>query len=150
LRNGKETLWRVSIEGGAPVQINAAYASWADVSPDGKLIACAWGKSTDASNRRIAVIGVEDGKIRKIFQTAKHGLTFNRLRWSPDGKSIVYKDNIQGMWRQDLDKESPQAIEGFNETRVFHFAFSTITKNLIYSGGIEMREIVILNNFRDE
>ena len=67
---------------------------------------------------------------------------------SPDGKSIIYKDNIAGLWRQDLDRDKPEASKGFDETRVFHFAFSPVTKKLIYSGGVEMREIVVIENFR--
>lgn len=148
-KNDTETLWRASIEGNAsPEQITNERASWADVSPDGRYIACVWGKVSDALNRRIAVIPFAGGAPIKTFHTAKHAILYNRLRWSPDGKSIIYKDNIAGLWRQDLNRDKPEASKGFDETRVFHFAFSPATKKLIYSGGVEMREIVVIENFR--
>ena len=145
-RDRKSTLWRVSVEGGEPSQITNEETSWADVSPDGKHIACAFGKAVDAPDKRIAVIPFEGGRPVKIFNTAKHGFTSNRLRWSPDGKAIIYKDSVQGLWQHDLDKEKPEAMEGFDDIRVSHFAFSLDGK-LVFSGGISMREIVILENF---
>ncbi len=146
-RDRKSTLWRVSVEGGEPSQITDEETSWASVSPDGKYIACAFGKAVDsATGKRIAVIPFEGGRPVEIFNTAKHGIAYNRLRWSPDGKAIIYKDNVQGLWRHDLDKEKPEAMKGFDDLRVFHFAYSADGK-LIYSGGVQMREIVILENF---
>ena len=146
-QDGKSTLWRVSVDGGEPSQITKELTSWADVSPDGKYIACAFGKAVEAADKRIAVLPIDGGSPVKSFKIAKHGIVFNRLRWSPDGKSIIYKDFVQGLWRQDLDKEKPEAIKGFDDLRVFHFAYSADGK-LVYSGGIPMREIVILSNFR--
>ena len=147
--DGKATLWRISIEGGEPSQITSEATAWASVSPDGKFIACAYGKAVDAADRRIAIFPFEGGSPVKIFDTATHGVLYNRLRWSPDGKAVVYKDNVQGLWRQDLDREKPEAVKGFDDVRVFHFAYSADGK-LIYSGGVQMREIVILENFRRE
>lgn len=146
-RDGKSTLWRVSINGGEPVQITFEETSWAAISPDGKYVACAFGKAVGASKKRIAVYPSAGGAPLKVFETAIHSVLYNRFRWSPDGKAIVYKDDVQGLWRQDLDKEKPEEMKVFNNQRVFHFAFSPGGK-LIYSGGVQMREIVILKNFR--
>jgi Tol biopolymer transport system component len=145
-RAGKSTLWRISIEGGEPQQLTTEETAWADISPDGKFIACAHGKPTDSLYKRIAVYPAAGGeKPIKTFAVSKHGIMYNRLRWSPDGKAIVYKDIVRRLWRQDLDKDKPEAFKGFDDLRVFHFAFAG--KDLIYSGGIPMREIVILENF---
>lgn len=146
-RDKRSTLWRVSIEGGQPTQISNEQASWPVVSPDGKFIACVYGVAVDANAKKIAILPISGGDPVKVFSLAKNGIGFNRLRWSPDGGAIIYKDLVQGLWRQDLKKEKPDAVLGFDDTRVFHFAHS-VDGRLIYSGGIPAREIVILSNFR--
>jgi Tol biopolymer transport system component len=146
-RDKKSTLWRVSIEGGSPIQISNEEASWAAVSPDGKFIACVFGVGVNAMAKRIAILPFAGGDPVRTFSMAKHGIGYNRLRWSSDGKAIIYKDIVQGLWRQDIEKEKPEAVRGFDDIRVFHFAYSSDGK-LIYSGGIQAREIVILSNFR--
>lgn len=98
--------------------------SWVAISPDGKYIACSFGKATGGSKKRIAVYPIAGGEPVKVFETAVHAVLYNRLRWSPDGKAIVYKDDVQGLWRQDFDKEKPEEMKVFNDQRVFHFAFS--------------------------
>lgn len=146
-QDGKSKLWRVSIEDGEPSQITHEETSWAAVSPDGKYIACAFGKAVDAIDKRVAVFPFTGGSPIKIFNIAKHGMLFNRLRWSPNSRAVIYKDIVQGLWRQDLEKEKPEAMRGFDDIRVFHFAFSP-NGDLVYSGGVQMREIIILENFR--
>ncbi len=146
-RDGKSSLWRVSIEGSKPTQIINEEASWAAVSPDGKYIACSYGKAFDAVDKRIAIFPVDGGKPLKILNIDKNGVMFNRLRWSPDSRAIVYKDLVQGLWRQELDAAKPMRLPVPDNYRVIHFDYSAVGK-LVYSGVVQMREIVILSNFR--
>lgn len=145
-RDAKSTLWRVIIEGGQPTQISDRETSWLVVSPDGKFIACVYGVAVDANAKKIAILPIAGGDPVKTFSLAKNGIGYNRLRWSSGGEAIIYKDLVQGLWRQDLKKEKPDAVFGFDDTRVFHFAHSNDGR-LVYSGGIPAREIVILSNF---
>ncbi|MGB7069032.1 MAG: winged helix-turn-helix domain-containing protein [Pyrinomonadaceae bacterium] len=146
-RDKRSTLWRVSIEGGRPTQISTEEASWPEVSPDGKFVACLYGVTVDANVKKIAILPFKGGDAVRTFSLTKNGIGFNRLRWSSNGEGIIYKDLVQGLWRQDLKKEKPDAVYGFDNTRVFHFAHSADGR-LVYSGGIPTREIVILSNFR--
>ncbi len=149
-RSGKPTLWRVSVEDGEqpPQQLTDEETAWAAISPDGRYIACADGKYINGFHQRIAIIPFEGGTPVKFFPVATNGIMYNRLRWSPDGASLVYKDVVEGLWRQPLNADKPERIKGFNDLRVFHFTWASDGKDLIYSGGVQMREINILESFR--
>jgi TolB protein len=146
-RGGNSSLWRTSIEGGKSSPLTTDETSWATISPDGRFIACAYGKTNHAFDQRIAVYPFEGGAALKIFTAARNSLLDNRLRWSPDGKSIIYKDRIHGLWQQDLNREKPVLINGFDEIKFYHFGFFPETRDFIYSGGSETREIIIAENF---
>jgi len=146
VRDGKSRLMRVSIDGGEPMQMTNGKASWPAVSPDGKFVAFGTDEESDANpNQVIKVIPFEGGEPIKSFELPVSGIWYNRLRWSPDGKAIIYKDEVQGLWRQNLNSDKTERMEGLDDLRIIHLAVSN--KELIYSGGIPMREIVILENF---
>lgn len=145
LRDGKYELRRISIDGGESVQITSEKSFWPAISPDGRFIAFASGRSDANPNRVINIIPFEGGPPVKTFEVPVDAVLYNRLRWSPDGNAIIYKDDVQGLWRQDLSKDKPERIKGPDDFRIFHFAYSA-GGELVYSGGIQMREIVILEN----
>jgi Tol biopolymer transport system component/DNA-binding winged helix-turn-helix (wHTH) protein len=147
LRDGKYGLRRVSIDGGEPIPITTEESAWPAISPDGRFIAIARVSSNENSSRVINVIPFEGGATVKTFEVPFNAVLYNRLRWSPDGKAIIYKDNFQGLWRQWLSKGEPEAVSCPEDMRIYHFAYSA-DGNLVYSGGVPMREIVILENFR--
>jgi Tol biopolymer transport system component len=147
LRDGKYGLRRVSIDGGEPIPITTENSTWPAISPDGRFIAFAGGSSNENSSRVINVIPFEGGSTVKTFEVAYNAALYNRLRWSPDGKAIIYKDNFQGLWRQWLSKDKPEAVSCSEDMRIYHFAYSE-DGSLVSSGGVPMREIVILENFR--
>jgi hypothetical protein len=70
----------------------------------------------------------------------------SRLRWTPDSKAVMYKDSVQGLWRQPLNSEKPELVKGFEDKVISQFAWSQDGKNLVYSRGTIMRDIVLLEN----
>src|SRR4030095_1869413 len=60
-------MWRVSLDGGAPVRVTDLLVSQHSVSPDGKLIAFRYSKASD-SGRGLAVIPSEGGRVIKMLQ----------------------------------------------------------------------------------
>jgi Tol biopolymer transport system component/DNA-binding winged helix-turn-helix (wHTH) protein len=141
-------LWRVSIDGGEPVKISDERAAWPTVSPDGKLIACMARELGDANANEhfIGLMAFEGGRFIKSFQIPSTAILYNRIRWSRDGQSILYKDMMQGLWEQKITAEAPQQPPGLDEIRVIHLGAAG--DKLIVSGGKKMREIIILENFR--
>ncbi len=147
-RDGKSTIWRVSIDGGEAQQLTTDETSWPSISPNGKFIACAYGKTIEAFDRRIALFSIAGGSPLKIFTAAKQSVLESSPRWSPDSRSIIYRDRMRGLWRQDMKHEGPERVKGFDDFRFYDLAFSPDGKNVIVAGFEETREIVIAENFR--
>lgn len=121
------TVWKVSTTGGAPVQMSSQPASRADVSPDGKLIASTYRKEGE-SNFSIGIYNFDDGKNLKILKPMIGARLFVPLRWSPDGKAVVYvvgKNGVDNLWSQPTDgKTAPRQITNFASDRIYSFDFS--------------------------
>jgi len=143
--DGKHELRRVSIEGGESIQLTKEKSFWPAVSPDGQSIAFVRGSSESGTDQAISVIPFDGGPPVKTFDVPVGAALYNRPRWSPDGKAIVYKDEVQGLWYQYLNKDKPEMVEFPDDLRVFQFAYSADGK-LAYSGGLQMREVVVLEN----
>lgn len=143
-RNGQYGLWRISINGGEPEQLTTEKSFWPAASPDGKSIAFVHDRSEIAVDRVISVIPTDgDLSHSQTLNTPISAALYNRFRWSPDGKALVYKDESQGLWYHSLTSTKPESIESPEDLRIFQFAYSPDGK-IVYSGGIQSREIVIL------
>lgn len=142
--DGGSSLWRVPVTGGEPTLITSDQASWPSVSPDGLFIACEYGRDADLARKGIAIIPVNGGAPLHFFSVPPRAALYNRLIWSPDGASILYKDETQGLWKQEIDKDTPEPLVGIDDFRFYHMT-STAT-DLFYSGGVIKRDIEIIEN----
>ncbi|MDQ3650434.1 MAG: winged helix-turn-helix domain-containing protein [Acidobacteriota bacterium] len=146
-RDGKSTLWRISIDGGEATQLTDKFSSWSQVSPDGKYIA--YLAPPEAPGVRLMIMPFEGGEPVKSFAVPETGLPGRRaMRWTPDGKAIIYKDDLRGLWRQALEAEKPQLVKGFEELLVRHLAWSFDGKELAYTSGPTTMEIILIENFK--
>jgi hypothetical protein len=85
------------------------------------------------------------GELLHSFDVPVTAALYNRLRWTPDGKGVIYKDVVEGLWRQELNGRGPEKLAGMGDERVFHFTF-TPAGQLLYSGGTQMREIIVIDD----
>lgn len=143
LRKGKYGLRRISIDGSEPIELTAEKSYWPAVSPDGRFIAFVYGGSGGDSTRDISIIPSSGGEALKSFQATSGAVLYNRLNWADDSKAVVYKNEYQGLWRHDVSTNTAEDLPSPDDFRVIHFAFSRDGK-LVVSGGLQMREIVIL------
>ena len=142
-QDSKPSLRRVSIDGGATIQLGDKRAFCPQVSPDGKSIAYV---ESQSSGFRLVVIPFDGGEPLKAFSLPAIVYQAKRMRWTPDGKALIYKDSALGLWRQPLDGGPRQPLKGFEDVQVSQFAWSFDGKNLAYTHGVDMREIVLLQN----
>jgi DNA-binding winged helix-turn-helix (wHTH) protein/Tol biopolymer transport system component len=142
-RDDKPTLSRIPIDGGDPTQISDTTCSFSQVSPDGQYIAC-----MASALRRLLVIPFAGGGPVKSFPVIVSALQGVRMRWTPDGKAIIYRADPQGLWRQALNDETPQMVKGFEELPMRSFAWSSDGKNLAYASGATANEIILIENFK--
>jgi len=159
-REGIPTLWRIPVDGGESTKLTDTPSSWPQVSPDGKYIAYAQVSDVEPpevplqrhfgrADARLMIIPFAGGEPLKSYavpQTALLGR--GSLTWTQDGKAIMYKDLVEGLWRQALDEEEPQPVKGFEDIRVYHLARSFDGQTLAYTTGNATREIILIENFR--
>ena len=89
-----------------PTQITAMPSSVSQVSRDGQYIAfMGW------APERLQILPFGGGKPIKSFVVPRG----TRLRWTPNGKALIYPDISQGVWRQALNEERPRSVSGFED-----------------------------------
>lgn len=145
-RGGKSTLLRISLDGGEPEPLTNQPSMWPAVSPDGKYIAYLEPAKTEPF--RLAIMPFAGGEPIKTFAVPKTVFLPRRLHWTPDGTAILYKDAIQGLWRQPLDEKEPQPLRGFEQIEVPQFAWSFDGRSFAYTRAHPMREIILLEDLR--
>jgi Tol biopolymer transport system component/DNA-binding winged helix-turn-helix (wHTH) protein len=144
--DGRSILRRISINGGESTQLTDRKPAAPEVSPDGKYIA--YFESLSGQPIRLAIIPFAGGESLKTFAVPPSVVLVRRMSWTPDSKSIIYKDSIQGLWQQRLDQEKLQSARGFENTEVYQLAWSFDGRNLAYSTGMRMQDIILLENSR--
>ncbi|MGI8898364.1 MAG: protein kinase domain-containing protein [Pyrinomonadaceae bacterium] len=144
----KPTLWKVSVDGGQPSQLSNANSSVPVVSPDGKMIACRYWDQ-DRNALKIAIIPFAGG--RAIYTYDIPILLRQRIRWTPDGRALMYVDTragISNIWRQAIDGGPPMQITNFRADQVFSYDWSYDHKLLACERGVETNDVVLISDQR--
>jgi serine/threonine protein kinase len=155
INNGgaKPTIWRISIDGGTPEQLSDHTASSAVVSPDGKLLAYSYPESPDpfAPPNRVAVVNFSDMTPVGTFTFGPSSTVPTLIQWSPDGKSILYSVNRNGVsnvWGQPISGGQPKQTTFFKESLMTGFAWSHDGKMFAATRGTLMRDAVLISDLR--
>jgi Tol biopolymer transport system component len=141
--DGTRTIWRVPLAGGTAEKIAKGEASWVRVSPDGQFIACAY--EIDGKTY-LAMLSIDGGEPLKTFELASAANLRYSLRWTPDGRSITYRDWENGYWRQSIDGGAPQRIPGFPEEKLFSYDWSPDGKQIAFGRGDEIRDVILVRD----
>jgi Tol biopolymer transport system component len=138
-------LWRVSIDGGEPVQLNDKFSVGPTVSPDGQWIACYYWDERPDTQLGIALVPFEGGQPAKVF-----ALPSSIVRWAPDGSALTYVDSRSGVsniWSQPLDGGPPVQLTNFKSDLIFAFEWSRDGRQLACARGIVTSDAVLFSNF---
>jgi Tol biopolymer transport system component len=143
---GSQTIWRVPIEGGEPVQITKDITSLPAVSPDGKLIAAAYFLlDQPQSIPKIVIYPFQGGPAVKIFDRPDG--SDDKVYWAGDGNSLEYivsRGDVSNIWRQSLQGGEPAPITHFGADRLFFLSPSPTGKHLALGRGKELTELVLI------
>ena len=138
--NGVGELRRVPIEGGQePEILNDKETSWLSFSPDRQYYAAVY--KTDES--RLAVFSAATHEIVRQFDLPKTGTLLMGSRWWPDSRSVVYRDQNFGYWRQPIDGGEPYRLENLPKEKFYNFAFSKDGRWFAFVRGQEIRDVVL-------
>ena len=150
--SGTRTLWKISINGGPPVQL-LARASDARISPDGKLIAARYKPDAAKDDLKAAIIPIAGGPLIRVLDGYTFPFDF-AVQWSADSKSIIYRathlshdhQGIDDLWTQSIDGSRPKQLTHFDSNRIFSFAVSP-GGFIALSRGVETRDLVLVKDF---
>ena len=148
---GEPTLWRVPIQGGAPIELSPAPASIPKVSADGKLVAFKYfpGSDPQLSPHQIGLMSSEGGPPTRIFDKAPPMVS--DIFWAPDGKALqfaVLNRRVGNIWEQPLSGASATQITRFTAEQLFTFAWSQDGRQLATVRGKIARDVVLIANFQ--
>jgi eukaryotic-like serine/threonine-protein kinase len=150
---GKDELWKVSIDGGDPVQLtSAAAATLPSISRDGKWIACFYQVNAKGP-WTLAVLPFAGGKPVKTFPVAPSapvGSLFRPLQWSSDGRAITYlvqKGEVSNIVAQPIDGGAPKQLTHYDSVRIFWFDISG-DGQIALARGTRSNDVVLIRNFQ--
>lgn len=147
----RNTIWKVSAAGGAAIQLTDYESGSPVVSPDGKSIACVLPSNSRAKFGNIVIISAEGGQPQKSFPVLPFRFGFPIIRWTPDGKAVVFikgKKGVFNLWQQPISGERQQQLTNFPSDNIWNFAYSTDGKHLFLSRGQHFVDAVLIKNFR--
>ena len=114
--DGVGQIFKISIDGGTPVELARRTRFWPQVSPDGKLIFYARTEGQGASAKSRTVLQrLEDAAIVKEIELPA---TSRQLRWTPDGQALTYvrdtTGSAQNLYMQPLAGGAPVRLTHFD------------------------------------
>jgi DNA-binding winged helix-turn-helix (wHTH) protein/Tol biopolymer transport system component len=150
-RHRPQKLWRLSTDGGLPVEIGPGMGEgvtgWLDVSPDGKMLSYSFDQYRPMA-WKIAVIPASGGPAIRMFDVP--GGTA-RVRWSPAGTAFQYPvawNGATNIWEQPLTGGKPRQLTKFTSEQIFDFKWSSNHQKLFLTRGDVTSDVVLLNNLR--
>jgi len=151
-----EKIWRISVDGGTPVEIanvlGESLVGPLTASPDGKLLAYTYEEFTTLKVK-IAIIPASGGPPFKTMDApgALYGASGQMLNWSPDGKSLEYfwsHNGASNIWEQPLDRGQPRQRTFFTSGQISDFSWSIDKKRIFFIRGENSADVVLLTHLR--
>ena len=147
-RHRPQKIWRLSTDGGLPVEISdglgEGIASGLDVSPDGALLAFTF-IQYHPNLLKLAVMPASGGPTMHTFDVP--GET-TRVHWSPAGTGLHYlvaQDGATNIWEQSLAGGNPKQLTKFTSGQIFDFTWSFDRRRLLLTRGDETSDVVLLS-----
>lgn len=118
-------------------------SGFVSVSPDGKMFACSYDR-TAGEKTQLAVFPIDGGEPLKLFDVPPKSTLSIGIRWTPDGRSLVYRDVGPGLWKQDLAGGKPEKLLEFPDEVIYSFDWSRDGRWFAIAHGEDVRNVVLL------
>jgi eukaryotic-like serine/threonine-protein kinase len=144
------SLWRVSIDGGTPEILTQEMSIRPTISPDGKLVAFWYNDQKGDSRWRLRVAQLDNGATVNTFDVAQTVQVQwdSPLRWSPDGRYLVYVDHsggIDNLWGQPIEGGAAKQLTNFEDSGIFSFGWLK-DGSLVASRGVITSDVVLIKD----
>ena len=144
---GFHSVYKVSIDGGEPVRLTQKSSGYVRVSPDGKMFAASYHAAV-GERAQLGIFSIDGGEPLHVFDTVPGASLSFGIRWTPDGKSLVYRDFGPSLWKQNLTGGEPQKILEFPDEIIYSFDWSPDGKQFAVAHGEDVRDVVLVTNDR--
>ncbi|MGB7587018.1 MAG: protein kinase [Terriglobales bacterium] len=146
--NGTKVM-KVPIEGGPATKVSDKLSADFDVSPDGKTTAIATFGHLGEHIEQLALVDIQSSQGVKTleFQRPRSG----HIRFSPDGKAIVYPVRVNGvdnLWSQPIDGSAGKQITDFPAEHIMDFHWSFDGKQLGLIRGHTESDVVLIRDMQ--
>jgi serine/threonine protein kinase/sugar lactone lactonase YvrE len=154
--NERPRIWRAPADGGSAAPLIDLFTFITQVSPDGKLLACGYNDTQDATalnlSLKLGVFPAEGGPpIKRIpMPTGTMGHAEpGQFRWARDGRSLIYLQNVAGvsnLWSQALAGGSPKQVTNFSSDQIFDFDITADGKQFVCSRGNISTDVILIKD----
>jgi Tol biopolymer transport system component len=123
-------LMKVSLNGGTPVALDTGHSHHVAVSPNGKLIAAFHtpdGEGFQNLRTRVAIFSIDGGRPLRILRISRSVQDGVNLRWTPDSRSVMYVDHVNGesnIWMHPIQGGAPRRVTSLRGITIRHFDWS--------------------------
>lgn len=150
LEGGNRTLMKVPNSGGTPqvaapglfVETVGGY----DFSPDGRTLILGT-YDFKVQKPTFSLVSTDSGQILQTFEyDPRHT---GPLRFSPDGKAIIYpirEKGVDNLWLQSLDGSPGHQLTNFDSLKIYSYQWSPDRKRLALVRGDSPSDIVLIHD----
>jgi Tol biopolymer transport system component len=146
--SGAYHLWKVSIDGGPPVQITNAPTMHPAVSPKTGQIVAWYSATADNPHWKLALFAPNGGEPLRVFDPIEGTVPDSPLRWYPAGDAFTFIDfasAVGNVWLQPLEARPPRQLTAFSWGQFYSFDWSR-TGKLVYSHGLTSADVVLIRD----
>lgn len=140
---------KVPIDGGQPERVAKEFAesnAGYDIARDGKT-AVLGTYDFKAQRPNISLVSLDSGQLLQTFEyDPRHR---GQLRFSPDGKGIVYpirEKGVDNLWLQPLDAGPGRQLTNFGSLKIYSYQWSPDGKSLALVRGDSPSDLVLIQN----
>jgi len=140
---------KVPIDGGQPERVAKEFAQFSagyDISRDGKT-AVLGTYDFKVQRPNISLVSLDSGQLLRTFEyDPRHQ---GQLRFSPDGKGIVYpvrEKGVDNLWRQPLDGGPGRQLTNLGSLKIYSYQWSPDGKSLALVRGDSPSDLVLIQN----
>ena len=145
--NTTTSYMKVSIDGGKPERFTKEYAETTagyDIARDGKTMVLGT-YNFKAQKPSISLVSFASGELlRTLEYDPRHE---GQLRFSPDGKNVVYpvrEKGVDNLWLQPLDGGPGRQLTNFTSLKIYFYQWSPDGKSLALVRGDSPSDLVLI------
>jgi serine/threonine protein kinase len=140
---------KVPIDGGQPERVAKEFAQFSagyDIARDGKT-AVLGTYDFKVQRPNISLVSLDSGQLLRTFEyDPRHQ---GQLRFSPDGKGIVYpvrEKGVDNLWMQPLDGGPGRQLTNLGSLKIYSYQWSPDGKSLALVRGDSPSDLVLIQN----